>query len=215
MRRLRPARVLRLRYAGRYRLFVRTSSQLCSLVVFGAGTCGVVALGCSAESALEADTGAAVDGPVSLVVPGAWQAVPKGLDPFGDRPADDTCPTTSYGIDAGLFGVYTMECRYLTATQPTLVALEPGDTVVIEVGYGKLYASEPATGHIAVALPGNVLWEKTFNIPGAPWFGTMEVPITAPVAQGVPILFHAHNHGANDYRLIRVERVRPDPTPKG
>ena len=175
-----------------------------SLRVFG-GALIAAAVACDESVAA---SGEVVDpnAPVSLVDPARWQPTDIASDPFKDRPADDTCPAFGYGVDAGLFGMYSGDCKYLTAAQGMLTDLQPGDTVTIEVGHGQLLSLEPAEAHMAIAIPGQILWEKRIAIPGPPWFGVIEVPITAAYKAGDPILFHVHNHGPNSYRLVRIER---------
>jgi hypothetical protein len=165
--------------------------------------------GCETEADSTAETAVS---PNSLVDHAAWRPLDAAADPFPDRPAEVNCPATAYGIDAGAFGVYTGDCNYITASQNILLPLEPGDIVEVEAGYGTLLSEKPAEGHLDISLPGLPLLDITVKIPSPPQYYVKEIPVTASLPAGAPILFHVHNHGPNSWRVLRVERKRPAPT---
>lgn len=173
--------------------------------------CVVASLsGCDSDA--DAAVATAID-PNSLVDHAAWQPLDASADPFPDRPAQVTCPSTAYGIDAGAFGVYTGDCNYITASQTILLPLEPGDVIEVEAGYGTLLSEQPAVGHMEITLPGLVLLDIEVAIPGPPQYFVKQIPVTSSFPAGAPILFHVHNHGPNSWRVLRVER-KPQDVPR-
>ena len=71
-------------------------------------------------------------------------------------------------------------------------------------------APEPAEGHVALAVDGVTLWERTVAIPSDPcsYTDVFESPLTA--AAGATLQLHLHNHGANTWNVFRVERAPAD-----
>ncbi|MEE9383783.1 MAG: hypothetical protein V3V08_10250 [Nannocystaceae bacterium] len=148
--------------------------------------------------------------PTSLVDHAAWALVAVEDDPLaGHRPEIVVCgPDGIILHDTGTFDIYTGECNYYAATQPSRVAIAEGDRVEVGFWHGDLFADDPGFAHVALLLGDTVVWEVAPEIPAASqvalgvWEATFDWP------QGAPMTYHVHNHGPNTYVLVDVTRVR-------
>jgi hypothetical protein len=50
-----------------------------------------------------------------------------------------------------------------------------------------------------------VIWEVEIPIPGEPQFHELDVTLDRAYPEGTELVFHLHNHGINNYRLLPVE----------
>ncbi|MBK8233954.1 MAG: hypothetical protein IPK74_00220 [Deltaproteobacteria bacterium] len=109
-------------------------------------------------------SGATHDGPVDLVLSSAW--VRDGaVDPMpAHAPATVTC---EFGFDdeIGLFEVDTGACNYGVFTQPSVAAIDAGDTVTFVLTHDDLLAPEPAVGHVLFTIDGEVAFDLEIEIP--------------------------------------------------
>jgi len=125
-----------------------------------------------------------------------------------ERPDEVLCDL-GWGVETGAFEVDTELCLYGAFGQPTLAEIHAGDTLEMLILHDALYATEPATAHLAIALDGELAWELEIPIPSEPgivrpsWTAASDVPL------GAPAYFHVHNHGANNYRLIELTVASP------
>lgn len=171
--------------------------------------CGCLATGCAAEPAVEVPRE-----PRALVNPFDWTALGAADDPFADhRPDDAACPEASWGGEP-FAEQYALEvqtgpggCGWLSARQPILSAVAAGDMIRIRVWHFALEPEAPgerAEAHVALALGGEVIWQRRVPIPGEG--GLLLDTVAAPrtLAAGAPLVFHLHNHGANTWNLLEV-----------
>lgn len=157
--------------------------------------------------------------PTELVQVDAWDRVADPTeDVFGaERPADEVCDEVLGILVESLGGTPVLEidtdsCNYATVSQPSLLALQPGDTVAIEVWHYDLTAADPGQAHLALAIDGEVAWEEYVPVPSAAALIEAEIAIDREVPAGAALQFHVHNHGANTYDLAVLELVPDDPT---
>lgn len=170
--------------------------------------------GCEGAAApgVVVDAGAADagwSGVVTVAGVEGWAPVEAGADPFEDRPEAVSCPAHGYRPEVTLFEVQTDVCRYGTFAQAVPVALRAGDVLRTTVWHLNLWAGEPAEAHIALRIGDVALWEVFVAIPSREAAYPVEVALPVDVPAGTPLYFHLHNHGANSYRLLGVEAVRP------
>ncbi|MEM7676461.1 MAG: hypothetical protein AAF449_10705 [Myxococcota bacterium] len=147
-----------------------------------------------------------VDEPVNgpIAVASAW-IERTGEDPFlSHRPVEVRCPRAGWQIEGESLEVNTGECNYLLVEQPLLQDVPQGATIVVNLWHQVLHAPTAATGHAALAVDGQVLWERSVPIPnsGAVWRD--ETSASRPLRAGTPIVFHLHNHGANSWNLGEI-----------
>ena len=121
------------------------------------------------------------------------------------RPATVDCPGAAWGPEGGGFEVETGVCDYAAFAQPLDVDVAKGVWLDIRVWHDTLDAAEPATGHVAVLLGEQLVWERTVAIPG----GSAEigdiVELLAPVPDDARLQIHLHNHGYNSWRFVRID----------
>ncbi len=149
--------------------------------------------------------------PLPLVTAADWRPASTELDPLRhERPLEVECPAAAWGPELGGLEIQTGSCTYFHATQPGLVAIEPGDAVEVLVFHDRLDAAEPAEGHVALLMGDQVVWEQRVDIPAdaavlqGGWVADRAWPAGAEVG------LHLHNHGYNAWTLLEV-MVVPSP----
>jgi hypothetical protein len=148
-----------------------------------------------------------------LVFAEDWTATALDEDPLAEhQPAQTICPVSAWGDEFGTLEVSTGECNYLSVEQPLAEGIEIGDELRVQVWWQSLISSEPATGHLALLIDGELLWETHVAIPGAS--DARSIAFASPIAAepGAIVTFHLHNHGANSWTLAELARVT-DVTP--
>ena len=133
----------------------------------------------------------------------AWQP-DLAADPFGEHaPADTTC--IGLTTDEGVLEVDTAVCPYAVVSQPSLRTLRKGERLVGGMSHDDLWSEDPGTAHAALSLNGEVIWEASPRIPSSPTFHTLDHTLQRAVPEGSILVFHLHNHGINNYRLLPVD----------
>lgn len=125
-------------------------------------------------------------------------------------PVDAGCPEAGWGLEGAALEVSTGTCTYAVLEQPLLGDLQPGDRVEVVWWHNQLVADAPATGHLLLAVGGQALYEREVAIPASADAYTETVTVGTAAAVGEPLVLHLHNHGANDWTLLRVERLASD-----
>lgn len=164
----------------------------------------------ASSSSTGADTsgGAGPGSTRSLVIPQAWLPTTATEDPFADeRPPQVEC-ALGWAVETGAFEVDTELCLYGAFSQPSRAQIRRGETLELVLLHDALYAPQPATAHLALALGEAIVWETELPIPSEPGLLRPSWTATADVAQGTPVHYHVHNHGTNNYRLIDLTVTR-------
>jgi len=145
----------------------------------------------------------------ALVVSSAWVDADMALDPLPEhRPAEIVCEPLSVIPQYGFLDVSTDACNYVLVTQPLGADIAPGEAVLIESGHLTLFAPEgPASGHMALSIAGELVWERIVPIPSEAEVYTDTVVVEQGASAGDPVVFHLHNHGANEWRFFGVWRA--------
>jgi hypothetical protein len=143
-----------------------------------------------------------------LAAPDAWVRV---SDPDADwfaelRPDDAECDDSGYYYDPldRTIEIQTDLCDYLTLSQPTRVALEPGDAIHIGGFHDILISAEPAEGYVGVALAGEIAWTLIVPIPAPAAVFEDTFTIDRAIPEGAEIQVHVHNHGPNSWELGEI-----------
>jgi hypothetical protein len=174
-------------------------SPYLAVLVLVSAACSPVA---TFDDAVEGSGGTAK---VTLIDNTRWEMNGAETDPFIDeRPETVECPDWAFLEEYGTFEVDTGGCDYLSVSQPSLSAAKAGDTVHISLWHDVLFSAEPGTGHAAIVLGADLLWEKTFEIPSYPRAYSSKILLEKDYPEGSPVLFHLHNHGSNYWRLLSV-----------
>jgi len=124
---------------------------------------------------------------------------------FADhRPELIECGEAGLYQEDGLLEINTSDCNYLEVVQPSLIAVNPGDTIEASLWYGPLVAEGIAEAHAAIVIDGEVLWERQIPIPNPGGLAVATITPTRTYPAGVPVLFHLHNHGLNTWTLVYI-----------
>lgn len=143
---------------------------------------------------------------VQLMDAGVLRPVAAEEDPLVQhRPDAMSCPEGAWGPEAGGFEVQTGVCNYAAFAQPLPVDLEPSDQLDIRIWHDTLDAAEPGTGHVAVLLGDQVIWEQTIDIPAASaeLGAVVDVPTHTPKDTRLGV--HLHNHGYNSWQFFAID----------
>ncbi|MEM6293073.1 MAG: hypothetical protein AAGA54_17485 [Myxococcota bacterium] len=158
---------------------------------------GAFVLGCDAP-----DPSPLVDVTGPLVVPDGWSASRLDHDPFvSHRPAAVTCPDAGWGVEGTSVEVSTGDCNYLSVEQPLLLDVPEGTRIVVNLWHQVLHAERPATGHAALVVGDDLLWEREVAIPGPGAVHGDVVIAPRDLRASERVVFHLHNHGVNTWNL--------------
>ena len=167
-------------------------------------------MGCDGEpSATEGTDGEAIE--EALVVLGgrdAWRSVEADGDPLAEhRPDVIDCPLASWRPEDGGLEVQTGVCDYLALMQPSSVALDEGDRVIVDLWHDALDAAAPATGHVAVLIGDVLIGEATAVIPTQAEALRFEWTVDRPLPAGSEVHLHLHNHGYNSWTFVDIRAL--------
>lgn len=131
-----------------------------------------------------------------------WEMLDAVADPLAEhRPDIVECGIAGWYVEDDKLEADTNNCNYLALRQPSLVAIEAGQQIGLDLYHFDLVAPEPALAHLAILVDGELLWEDEVEIPSFAHVYT-EVfvsPLSAPA--GAEVVFHLHNHGQNTWVL--------------
>ena len=170
-------------------------------------------LGCAeleSAEAFDAADALAIRGPI--VALDGFELVELADDPLADhRPELIDCPEAAWGMEDGSLEVQTGVCNYLALSQVTRRPISSrGTPSLIDLWHDSLDAAEPALGHFAVLLAGEVVAEYEVEIPSDAAAQRLRWTADAPVPAGAELGLHLHNHGFNAWTIVNVEL---DPRP--
>ncbi len=173
---------------------------------------GLLGSGCDpgAGSEHELDQAAWVRAPlVELADAERWVALAGDEDPLADhRPAEVDCPPGAWQIEHEALEIQTGVCNYLALAQPSLVELEPGDRVVVDLWHELLDAPEPALGHVALFVGDELVDEAEVAIPSPAAVIQLEGSLAQAHSAGTPVIVHLHNHGFNAWSFVTIDAER-------
>jgi len=148
---------------------------------------------------------------VSLVRAEDWTNLPAQDDPLpSHRPDPVICEAAPWHAEGQGIEVETEGCNYVSITQPLQHDLAAGDLIRLTAWWERLAADPPATGHLAVLIGDQVLWEESVAIPGEADLRDLEFECPMDAKAGTPVVFHLHNHGYNTWRLQTLQVAHED-----
>lgn len=145
----------------------------------------------------------------ALVDMAAWQPGDAAVhaDPDADERAPGTdCPTGGSYLEGSSLEINTALCTWAWFQQPALADLRRGDVVELVYWHSALVADPPAQGHLALSVGDEVLYDTLVDIPKDAAAYTESVEVGFDAAAGEVVTLHLHNHGANTWNLLRVDR---------
>ena len=145
----------------------------------------------------------------SLVDVNAWQFQGAAQDSFASyRPETVDCPDNSWYNEDGALEVETGFCNYLSVAQPSLASVAAGDTLRLVLWHGNLAFDTPATGHVAISIDGQIVWQQTVAIPADAEIFDLSIPVDFDAPEGSKVEYHVRNHGYNTWTLLRLDVER-------
>lgn len=170
-------------------------------------TC-LLASGCTDEATPDSSPPTDAALATELIDHAAWRAVPAADDPLAShRPAETVCPEGASVVEHGALEVQTGYCNYLALAQVLPVPIEAGDMLRVVLWHDRLVA-DPAVGHVAILLGGEVAWERSVTIPSeASVYDELFAPPRTFEA-GEAVGLHLHNHGYNSWSLLSLEKLQ-------
>lgn len=143
--------------------------------------------------------------PISVLEPSALAPVEAEHDPLAaHRPTLVDCPPGAWGPEGGGFEIQTGVCNYAAFDQALPMPAQAGDLVEVLVWHDFLDAAQPGTGHFAVWLGEEVIWEAEVDIPAPSGLLEAVIPLEHTPAPDARLGFHLHNHGFNSWRVLEV-----------
>lgn len=163
------------------------------------------------ENSTESGKGSAsAAGPVILSE--LWKEVPPELqmqlDPNPDhRPSEVECKPGTFRVEDGSFEVETGACNYALFYQPLMRDLQPGQQLHMVAWHLNLLALEngPVSGHMHVRIGDETLFEVAPGIPAKPKVYDLMLTVQQAHPAGEHVVLHLHNHGFNDWNLLKIE----------
>ena len=125
------------------------------------------------------------------------------------RIEDPECPGLPYREEYGGVEINTGRCDEITLTQPTLIPLKQGDRLRIIAWHSQLISEDPTPheGAFMLAIGGQLVWSEHSPIPGPARSFDLILQTQVDIAAGEPVHLHVHNHGANAWNLLSIEKV--------
>jgi hypothetical protein len=140
----------------------------------------------------------------------AWQPSLAEDDPLPEhRPELVDCD--GWHLESGGLEIDTGACNYLSLEQPLIHPLEAGDPLRLQLWWQALASVDPAEGHLAIFVDGELLWEEHVPIPGPADIRSLEFesPLDAPA--GATLTLHLHNHGYNTWHFHELSTLSSRP----
>ena len=175
-----------------------------------------LSLGCPGAGEDEGETGSSLRW-VDLVEAEGWTPSAASDDPLAAHRPDAVSCDENFGwrVESSSLGkvvdVDMFQCNYLSLLQPSAVEVPAGAPLQVDLYHFDLTSTDPAESHLALTLDGEIVWEKTIELPGGEGFApgtsyveTVELPsaLSQGVAAGRPVNLHVHNHGQNTYVFV-------------
>jgi len=137
-----------------------------------------------------------------------WQESSLEDDPLTEhQPEVVSCSSSAWGLEDGALEVDTGLCNYLTLNQPSLAAVDTGDSISLVAWHAQLWDAEAAEAHMAVLFGDTIAWEATLPIPADPGVFDLEFEAPTDLAIGSSIHLHLHNHGSNTWNFLELKQL--------
>lgn len=140
----------------------------------------------------------------ALVHASQWALAAEEDDPLPEhRPSHVECSPQPWHLVADAIEIDTGQCNYVTLVAPLRAPIDEGETLAVDLWWSTLASVEPAHGHIALLVGGQLAWETEVEIPGPADVRHFEIPASFDAWPGEDVTFHLHNHGFNTWTLGR------------
>ncbi len=102
-------------------------------------------------------------------------------------------------------------CNWITLEQPSLRAIRAGDQVEIRAFHDALTAPIPGEARMSFVIEDELGFDEHALIPSDSDFPTQTWTASKDYPAGTTLLWHVDNHGSNEYLLIEVNVLLPEP----
>ena len=145
-----------------------------------------------------------------VVTGAAWVKAPFRSELFEHaHDPDAMCPGLPYREEYGGVEISTERCDEITLMQPSLVDIERGDELRILAWHSVLVSEDPGAhvGNFMVAIGDRIVWSEQSEIPSQARSFDVTLQSQVSVEKGEPVRVHVHNHGANAWNLLAIEKI--------
>ena len=121
----------------------------------------------------------------------------------------EQCPGIPYREEYGGVEISTGRCHEITLAQPCLLDINVGDRIRIIAWHSQLVSEdpEPHEGVFMLAMNDTLLWSETSPIPGGARSFDLTIESHVNIRAGEPVRLHVHNHGANAWNVLSIEKM--------
>ncbi len=118
------------------------------------------------------------------------------------------CDERDVRAEGGALEVSTGACDVAVLTQEALVAVAPGEEIVVRAWWGPLSAPAPEQGRLRLFLGAQELWQENVPVPGRPDLRELRalIPLAAPA--GTLLTFEVEDGGPNAWSLDEVSVMK-------
>ena len=145
-----------------------------------------------------------------IVAGAAWVKTFFRPELFGHaHDPDATCLGLPYREEYGGVEISTERCEEITLIQPSLTEIKEGDEIRIIAWHSRLVSEDPGThvGNFMVAIGDRIVWSEQSAIPSEARSFDVTLQSQVNVALGESVRVHVHNHGANAWNLLTIEKI--------
>ncbi len=166
---------------------------------------GLIALTVGCGGLVPTDEKHDAPGPVRLIAHERWSFLTDEPESLAEHaPHEIVCSEEGVSIEENVLDVDTGRCNYLALSQPALHGLKAGSALHVRLFHLSLFdpMHEVSQAHAAVSIGGDILWQRWVDIPAAASLYDERVRLSSDYPAGAPVVFHLHNHGANEWKLL-------------
>ncbi len=190
----------------------RSAARACASFVLAASF--ALAPACAASTARERVTG--VDaGPIAdldaalavggLIAPERYTLLDPAADPLAAH-REPGCALGEPRVEDGTLELETNDCVLFWVGVPLRAPVRAGEPLRLVRTHSALVARTPGDAHLRVDLDGDVLLDRAVPIPSPDAIDLDTVTPARDHAAGALLRVHLHNHGANNWRVVALER---------
>ena len=175
---------------------------------FGLVVCAAACAGGTTSATTAPSVDAAPDATIAsgnLIAPERYVQLEAATDPLAAHRSAG-CALGSPRIEDGTLEFETDDCLLFWVGVPLTGAVRAGERLRLVRTHSALVSRTPGDAHVRVDLDGDVLLDRTVPIPSSDAIDVDSVSPARDHAAGALLRVHLHNHGANNWRVVALER---------
>ena len=139
---------------------------------------------------------------VQLLDANAWKRIPSEEDPFLKMKTEHhKCLPLGTYVENGVFEIDTGLCNFATIVQPLQTEIRQGERLQFTLLHEDLSAPTNATAFVVLSIDGERIWQQEIPIPSEASYYQPLWTAHKEIKKGAKIVFHLHNHGANNWTI--------------